>query len=439
MHYATNLIQSKITNIMMETISSSKQAIELENQFGAHNYHPLPVVLAKGEGVFLWDVEGKKYFDFLSAYSAVNQGHCHPRIKDALIEQAGTLTLTSRAFFNDVLGPFEKYITSYFGFDKVLPMNTGAEGVETALKIARKWGYEKKGVAENDAVIIIAENNFHGRTTTIISFSNDENARKNFGPYTPGFVKIPYDDISALEKALEDKNVVAFLVEPIQGEAGVFTPADDYVRKAAEACKTKNVLFIADEIQTGIARTGSLLAVCGNCTCEAHCEKQASYTEPDMLILGKAISGGFYPVSAVLANDDIMNVIKPGQHGSTFGGNPLGAKVAIAALEVVRDEKLAVNARKLGNIFRERMQVLVDRYSILKLVRGKGLLNAVVVNDSEDSSTAWDMCVALKDNGLLAKPTHGNIIRFAPPLVMTEDQLHECCDIIERVVKQFDN
>lgn len=439
MHYATNLIQSKITNIMMETISSSKQAIELENQFGAHNYHPLPVVLAKGEGVFLWDVEGKKYFDFLSAYSAVNQGHCHPRIKDALIEQAGTLTLTSRAFFNDVLGPFEKYITSYFGFDKVLPMNTGAEGVETALKIARKWGYEKKGVAENDAVIIIAENNFHGRTTTIISFSNDENARKNFGPYTPGFVKIPYNDITALEKALENKNVVAFLVEPIQGEAGVFTPADDYVRKAAQACKTKNVLFIADEIQTGIARTGSLLAVCGNCTCEAHCEKQASYTEPDMLILGKAISGGFYPVSAVLANDDIMNVIKPGQHGSTFGGNPLGAKVAIAALEVVRDEKLAVNARKLGNIFRERMQVLVDRYSILKLVRGKGLLNAVVVNDSEDSSTAWDMCVALKDNGLLAKPTHGNIIRFAPPLVMTEDQLHECCDIIEKVVKQFDN
>lgn len=424
---------------MMETINSSKQAIELEDKYGAHNYHPLPVVLAKGEGVFLWDVEGKKYFDFLSAYSAVNQGHCHPRIKDALIEQAGTLTLTSRAFFNDVLGPFEKYITTYFGFDKVLPMNTGAEGVETALKIARKWGYEKKGVAENEAVIIVAENNFHGRTTTIISFSNDENARKNFGPYTPGFVKIPYDDISALEKALEDKNVVAFLVEPIQGEAGVFTPADDYVRKAAEACKAKNVLFIADEIQTGIARTGSLLAVCGNCTCEAHCEKQETYTQPDMLILGKAISGGFYPVSAVLANDDIMNVIKPGQHGSTFGGNPLGAKVAIAALEVVRDENLAVNARKLGNIFRERMQILVDKHNILKLVRGKGLLNAVVVNDSEESSTAWDMCVALKDNGLLAKPTHGNIIRFAPPLVMTEDQLHECCDIIERVVKQFDN
>ncbi|SIS82700.1 ornithine--oxo-acid transaminase [Belliella pelovolcani] len=422
----------------METINSSKQAIELEDKYGAHNYHPLPVVLSKGEGVFLWDVEGKKYYDFLSAYSAVNQGHCHPRIKDALIEQAGTLTLTSRAFFNDVLGPFEKYITEYFGFDKVLPMNTGAEGVETALKIARKWGYEKKGVAENEAVIIVAENNFHGRTTTVISFSNDENARKNFGPYTPGFVKIPYDDIPALEKALEDKNVVAFLVEPIQGEAGVYTPAEDFIRKASEACKAKNVLFIADEIQTGIARTGSLLAVCGNCNCEAHCEKQASYTQPDMLILGKAISGGFYPVSAVLANNDIMNVIKPGQHGSTFGGNPLGAKVAMTALEVVRDEKLAVNARKLGKIFRERMQVLVDQYSILKLVRGKGLLNAVVVNDSEDSATAWDMCVALKDNGLLAKPTHGNIIRFAPPLVMTEEQLHECCDIIEKVVKEFD-
>lgn len=428
----------KKNNFMMETINSSKQAIELEDKYGAHNYHPLPVVLSKGEGVFLWDVEGKKYYDFLSAYSAVNQGHCHPRIKDALIEQAGTLTLTSRAFFNDVLGPFEKYITEYFGFDKVLPMNTGAEGVETALKIARKWGYEKKGVAENEAVIIVAENNFHGRTTTVISFSNDENARKNFGPYTPGFVKIPYDDIPALEKALEDKNVVAFLVEPIQGEAGVYTPAEDFIRKASEACKAKNVLFIADEIQTGIARTGSLLAVCGNCNCEAHCEKQASYTQPDMLILGKAISGGFYPVSAVLANNDIMNVIKPGQHGSTFGGNPLGAKVAMTALEVVRDEKLAVNARKLGKIFRERMQVLVDQYSILKLVRGKGLLNAVVVNDSEDSATAWDMCVALKDNGLLAKPTHGNIIRFAPPLVMTEEQLHECCDIIEKVVKEFD-
>jgi len=423
---------------MIETINSSSQAIALEDRHGAHNYHPLPVVLSRGEGVFLWDVEGKKYYDFLSAYSAVNQGHCHPRIKDALIEQAGTLTLTSRAFYNDVLGPFEKYITEYFGFDKVLPMNTGAEGVETALKIARKWGYERKGVDENQAVIVVAENNFHGRTSTIISFSSDSNARKNFGPYTPGFVKIPYDDISALQNALENKNVVAFLVEPIQGEAGVYTPAEDFIRKATEACKAKNVLFIADEIQTGIARTGSLLAVCGNCTCEGHCEKQDTYTKPDMLILGKAISGGFYPVSAVLADNHIMDVIKPGQHGSTFGGNPLGAKVAIAALEVVRDEKLAQNARKLGKIFRERMQILVDKYKILKLVRGKGLLNAVVVNDSTDSSTAWDMCVALKDNGLLAKPTHGNIIRFAPPLVMTEEQLHDCCDIIEKVVKEFE-
>ena len=429
---------NKSTNIMIETINSSSQAIALEDKYGAHNYHPLPVVLSRGEGVYLWDVEGKRYYDFLSAYSAVNQGHCHPRIKDALIEQAGTLTLTSRAFYNDVLGPFEKYITEYFSFEKVLPMNTGAEGVETALKIARKWGYERKGVDENQAVIVVAENNFHGRTSTIISFSSDTNARKNFGPYTPGFVKIPYDDISALENALEDNNVVAFLVEPIQGEAGVYTPAEDYLRKASEACKSKNVLFIADEIQTGIARTGSLLAVCGNCTCEGHCEKQETYTKPDMLILGKAISGGFYPVSAVLADSHIMDVIKPGQHGSTFGGNPLGAKVAIAALEVVRDEKLSLNARKLGNIFRERMQILVDKYKILKLVRGKGLLNAVVVNDSSDSSTAWDMCVALKDMGLLAKPTHGNIIRFAPPLVMTEEQLHDCCDIIEKVVKAFE-
>jgi ornithine--oxo-acid transaminase len=429
---------SKSTNIMIETINSSSQAIALEDKYGAHNYHPLPVVLSRGEGVYLWDVEGKKYYDFLSAYSAVNQGHCHPRIKDALIEQAGTLTLTSRAFYNDVLGPFEKYITEYFGFEKVLPMNTGAEGVETALKIARKWGYEKKGVEENQAVIVVAENNFHGRTSTIISFSSDGNARKNFGPYTPGFVKIPYNDIAALEVVLQDKNVVAFLVEPIQGEAGVYTPAEDFIRNASEACKAKNVLLIADEIQTGIARTGSLLAVCGNCTCEGHCEKQDTYTKPDMLILGKAISGGFYPVSAVLADNHIMDVIKPGQHGSTFGGNPLGAKVAIAALEVVRDEKLAQNARELGKIFRERMQVLVDKYRILKLVRGKGLLNAVVVNDSPDSSTAWDMCVSLKNNGLLAKPTHGNIIRFAPPLVMTEEQLHECCDIIEKVVKEFE-
>lgn len=421
----------------METITSSSQAIALENEYGAHNYHPLPVVLARGEGVFLWDVEGKKYFDFLSAYSAVNQGHCHPRIKNALIEQAGTLTLTSRAFYNDVLGPFEKYLTEYFGFEKVLPMNTGAEAVETAIKIARKWGYEKNGVDENQAKIIVAENNFHGRTTTIISFSNDANARKNFGPFTDGFIRIPFNDITALKAALKIENVVAFLVEPIQGEAGVFVPAEDYIKEAKAACQDANVLLIADEIQTGIARTGSLLAVCGNCTCEKSCEQQATYTRPDMLILGKAISGGFYPVSAVLADNAIMEVIKPGQHGSTFGGNPLGAKVAIAALEVVTDENLSLNARNLGIIFRDRMQALVEKYPIVKLVRGKGLLNAVVINDSPDSSTAWDICVALKDNGLLAKPTHGNIIRFAPPLVMTEEQLHKCCDIIEKTIKTF--
>lgn len=422
----------------MEKITSSKQAIRLEDNYGAHNYHPLPVVLARGEGVFLWDVEGKKYYDFLSAYSAVNQGHCHPRIKDAMIAQVGTLTLTSRAFYNDLLGPFEKYITEYFGFDKVLPMNTGAEGVETAVKLARKWGYERKGVKENQAKIIVAENNFHGRTTTIISFSNDANARKNFGPYTDGFIRIPYNDLQALEAALKQEGVVAFLVEPIQGEAGVYVPANEYLQKAKAICQAQNVLFIADEIQTGIARTGSLLAVCGDCTCQGHCEQQATYTRPDILILGKALSGGFYPVSAVLADNSIMEVIRPGQHGSTFGGNPLGAKVAMTALEVVRDEKLAQNARKLGKIFRDRMQKLVDVYSIAKLVRGKGLLNAVVINDTPESSTAWEICMTLAENGLLAKPTHGNIIRFAPPLVMTEAQLHECCDIIERVIAQFE-
>ncbi|PZV84705.1 ornithine--oxo-acid transaminase [Algoriphagus aquaeductus] len=421
----------------MERITSSQQAISLEDQYGAHNYHPLPVVLSRGEGVFLWDVEGKRYYDFLSAYSAVNQGHCHPRIKNAMIEQVGKLTLTSRAFYNDMLGPFEKYITEYFGFDMVLPMNTGAEGVETALKLARKWGYERKGVTENTAKIIVAENNFHGRTTTIISFSNDANARKSFGPFTDGFIRIPYNDIPALKKALEIEGVVGFLIEPIQGEAGVYTPAEDYLRKAKEACSAQNVLFIADEIQTGIARTGSLLAVCGNCTCEGHCEQQETYTKPDILILGKAISGGFYPVSAVLADRNIMEVIKPGQHGSTFGGNPLGATVAMTALEVVRDEKLAQNARRLGKIFRARMQKVADTYPIAKLVRGKGLLNAVVINDTPESSTAWDICMKLAENGLLAKPTHGNIIRFAPPLVMTEEQLHECCDIIEKVISSF--
>jgi len=420
-----------------ETILSSKQAIALEDTYGAHNYHPLPVVLARGEGVYVWDVEGKKYVDFLSAYSAVNQGHCHPRIKDSMIEQLGSLTLTSRAFYNDQLGLFEKHICEYFGFDKVLPMNTGAEGVETALKLARKWGHEVKGVPENQVKIIVAAGNFHGRTTTIVSFSSDDQARKSFGPFTPGFLTIPYDDITALEQALEQEGVVGFLIEPIQGEAGVYTPAEDYIRKAKAACEKKNVLFIADEIQTGIARTGSLLAVCGNCTCQGHCEKQATYTQPDILILGKALSGGFYPVSAVLANAPIMNVIKPGQHGSTFGGNPVAARVAMTALEVVRDEKLAQNARRLGNLFRSRLQVLVDKYQVLSLVRGKGLLNAVVINDSPESSTAWDICVKLAEAGLLAKPTHGNIIRFAPPLVLTEEQLHECVDIIESVVATY--
>lgn len=416
---------------------TSQDAINLEDKHGAHNYHPLPVVLAKGEGVYVWDVEGKKYFDFLSAYSAVNQGHCHPKIVGALKDQAETLTLTSRAFYNDVLGPYEKYITEYFKFDKVLPMNTGAEAVETAIKICRKWAYEKKGIPENEAKIIVCEGNFHGRTTTIVSFSNDEDARRNFGPYTPGFIKIPYNDLAALETALKEENVAGLLIEPIQGEAGVFVPDEGFIKKAAALCKDANALFIADEIQTGIARTGGLLRVCGDCTCENKCEQQATYTRPNMLILGKAISGGVFPVSAVLADDEIMNVIKPGQHGSTFGGNPLGAKVAMAALDVIYDENLIQNARKLGNIFRERMEKFIATTDLIKLVRGKGLLNAIVINDSPDSSTAWDLCVALKENGLLAKPTHGNIIRFAPPLVMTEGQLHECCDIIEKTITNF--
>jgi ornithine--oxo-acid transaminase len=420
-------------------IRTSQQAMELEDQHGAHNYHPLPVVLTRGEGVYVWDVEGKQYFDFLSAYSAVNQGHCHPRIIGALKEQAETLTLTSRAFYNDVLGLYEKYVTEYFGFERVLPMNTGAEAVETAIKICRKWAYEKRGFPEGEAKIIVAEGNFHGRTTTIISFSNDQGAHKNFGPYTPGFIHVPYNDIAALKRVLqEEENIAGFLVEPIQGEAGVFTPDENYIREVAALCHENGVLFIADEIQTGIARTGSLLAVCGNCSCEKSCERQPQhYTKPDILILGKALSGGVYPVSAVLADNLIMEVIKPGQHGSTFGGNPLACKVAMAALEVVRDERLMQNARRLGEIFRQRMQQLIQKSELIKLVRGKGLLNAIVINDSPDSSTAWDICVALKEGGLLAKPTHGNIIRFAPPLVMTEEQLHECCDIIERTVLNF--
>lgn len=406
---------------------SSADAIALEDKYGAHNYHPLPVVLSRGEGVHVWDVEGKKYYDFLSAYSAVNQGHCHPKIVNAMMQQAQTLTLTSRAFYNDQLGRYEEFITKYFGFDKVLPMNTGAEAVETAIKICRKWAYEKKGVQEREAVIIVCENNFHGRTTTIISFSNDENAKKNFGPYTPGFIKIPYDDIEALENALNsDKNIAGFLVEPIQGEAGVYVPADGYLARAKQLCEQHNVLFMADEVQTGIARTGKLLAV------------NHENVKPDVLILGKALSGGAYPVSAVLANNEIMNVIKPGQHGSTFGGNPVAAAVAIAALEVIEEEKLAENAERLGKIFREKMNEYISNSKIVTLVRGKGLLNAIVINDSEESSTAWDICMAMKENGLLAKPTHGNIIRFAPPLVMNEEQLLDCVRIITDTLKNFE-
>jgi len=416
------------------------EAIALEDKYGAHNYHPLPVVLSRGEGVFVWDVEGKKYYDFLSAYSAVNQGHCHPKIVGAMVQQAQTLTLTSRAFYNDKLGVYEEFITQYFGFDKVLPMNTGAEAVETALKLCRKWAYEKKRIHENEAQIIVCDGNFHGRTTTIISFSNDENARKNFGPYTAGFIKIPYDDIEALENALKSsKNIAGFLVEPIQGEAGVYVPAEDYLAKAKALCEANNVLFIADEVQTGIARTGSILAVCGNCSCEKACEKQATYVTPDILILGKALSGGAYPVSAVLANDEIMNVIKPGQHGSTFGGNPIAGAVAIAALTVVNDEDLSQNARRLGAIFREKIGEYIKTSNIATLVRGKGLLNAIVINDTEESDTAWNICMKLAENGLLAKPTHGNIIRFAPPLVMNEEQLLDCISIIISTLKQFEN
>ncbi len=410
---------------MADVMEKSKAAMMLEDKYGAHNYHPLPVVLARGEGVYVWDAEGKRYYDFLSAYSAVNQGHCHPKIVQALQDQAATLTLTSRAFYNDVLGAYEKYITEYFGYDKVLPMNTGAEAVETAIKLTRKWAYEVKGIAGNQAKIIVCENNFHGRTTTIISFSNDPDARTNFGPFTTGFVRIPHNDIAALEAALQDPDVAGFLVEPIQGEAGVFVPDEGYLRQAYEACQAARVLFVADEVQTGIARTGKLLA----------CDHED--IKPDVLILGKALSGGAYPVSAVLADNEVMNVIKPGQHGSTFGGNPLAAKVAIAALEVVKKEGLAANAARLGKIFRERMARLAQINDLVLSVRGKGLLNALLINDRPESSTAWDICVALKENGLLAKPTHGNIIRFAPPLVMTEEQLLACCEIIEKTLTGF--
>ncbi|MEM9546903.1 MAG: ornithine--oxo-acid transaminase [Bacteroidota bacterium] len=411
----------------MQTITklSSEQLIAMEDKYGAHNYHPLPVVLERGEGVYVWDVEGKKYFDFLSAYSAVNQGHCHPKIVNALKEQAEKLCLTSRAFHNDVLGQYEKYITEYFGYDKMLPINTGVEAVETALKLCRKWAYLKKGIPSNQAKIIFAKGNFHGRTLAVVSASIDPDARKDFGPYLPGIEVIEYNSIPALKNALKDPHVAGFMIEPIQGEAGVYVPDDGYLSKARSLCEENNVLFIADEVQTGIARTGRLLAV-------DHEDVKA-----DILVLGKALSGGVFPVSAVLADDEIMLCIKPGEHGSTFGGNPIAGKVAMAALEVVKDEELAQNAMRLGRIFRERMQKLVDKSDLVTLVRGKGLLNAIVINDDETSKTAWNICMALRDNGLLAKPTHGNIIRFAPPLVMNEEELHQCCDIIEKTILEF--
>ena len=412
---------------MATQTENSQHYIDLENQYGAHNYHPLPVVLDKGEGVFVWDVEGKKYYDFLSAYSAVNQGHSHPKIVEALVEQAKTLSLTSRAFYNSKLGEYEKKITSLFGFDKVLPMNSGAEAVETAIKIARKWSYEVKGIKDGYAKIIVCENNFHGRTTTIVSFSNDKDANNNFGPFTPGFIRIPYNDIEALEKVLEDEaeHIAAFLVEPIQGEAGVYVPNEGFLKKASEICKKHNVLFVADEVQTGIARTGKLIA----------CYHED--VQPDILILGKALSGGMYPVSAVLANDNIMKVIHPGQHGSTFGGNPLACAVAMAALDVVIDEKLSERAENLGEIFRKEIEKLIEKSDLIYKVRGKGLLNAILVNDTPESSTAWNICLKLAEKGLLAKPTHGNIIRLAPPLVITEEQLLDCVAIIEEVILNY--
>jgi ornithine--oxo-acid transaminase len=410
---------------MIETINSSQQAILLEDKYGAHNYHPLPVVLCKGEGVFVWDVEGKRYYDFLSAYSAVNQGHCHPRIVNALINQAKELTLTSRAFYNDKLGIAEKYICETFGYQKALFMNSGAEANESAIKLARKWGYTYKGIPDNEAVIIAVKKNFHGRTTTIISASTDQDSRKGFGPFMPGFEIIDYDNIDALTKALANPNVCALWIEPMQGEAGVFVPADGYLKAAEELCRKHHVLLMMDEIQTGIARTGKMLA------------SDYENVRPDLLILGKALSGGTMPVSCVLADDEIMLVIKPGEHGSTFGGNPLAAAVCIAALEVIKDEKLADNAMKLGIVFRERMQALMKKTDMITLVRGKGLLNAIVINDSPKSETAWNLCVDFMNNGLLAKPTHGNIIRLAPPLVITEEQIHECCDIIEKCILNF--
>ena len=424
----------------METIINADHFIELEHRYGAHDYHPLPVVLERGEGVYLWDVEGKKYFDFLSAYSAVNQGHCHPRIVNALQKQAQVLTLTSRAFHNNKLGKYMEYVTKYFDFERLLPSNTGAEAVEASIKITRKWGYTVKNIPSDKAEIIVCSQNFHGRTSTIISFSSDSESKVNFGPHASGFITIPYNDLEALEAILETHpNIAGFLVEPIQGEAGVYTPDENFIRKARSLCSEYNVLLIADEIQTGIGRTGSLLAVCGNCSCAGDCERQEnSYTRPDILILGKAISGGTYPVSAVLCDSSIMDVIQPGQHGSTFGGNPMACSIAMEALEVIRDEKLTQNARHLGELFRTAMQEYIETSTIVFKVRGKGLLNAIVINDTETSNTAWNICIQLKENGLLAKPTHGNIIRFAPPLVISEDQLYECVEIITKTLKAFE-
>ena len=424
----------------METIKNANHYIELEHIHGAHDYHPLPVVLERGEGVYLWDVEGKKYFDFLSAYSAVNQGHCHPRIVNALQKQAQVLTLTSRAFHNNKLGKYMEYVTKYFDFERLLPSNTGAEAVEASIKITRKWGYTVKNIPSDKAEIIVCSQNFHGRTSTIISFSSDSESKVNFGPHASGFITIPYNDLEALEAILETHpNIAGFLVEPIQGEAGVYTPDENFISKARSLCSEYNVLLIADEIQTGIGRTGSLLAVCGNCSCAGDCERQEnSYTRPDILILGKAISGGTYPVSAVLCDSSIMDVIQPGQHGSTFGGNPMACSIAMEALEVIRDEKLTQNARHLGELFRTAMQEYIETSTIVLKVRGKGLLNAIVINDTETSNTAWNICIQLKENGLLAKPTHGNIIRFAPPLVISEDQLYECVEIITKTLKAFE-
>lgn len=423
----------------MQMIHDTKSAsyISLEERFGAHNYHPLPVVLERGEGVHVWDVDGKKYYDFLSAYSAVNQGHCHPKITNALINQAKTLTLTSRAFHNNLLGPFEEFLNTTFGFDKFLPMNTGAEAVETAIKLARKWAYEVKGIQENQGNIIVCDGNFHGRTTTIISFSSDPESKDKFGPHTPGFISIPYNDIHAVREALSAPNTIGILVEPIQGEAGVVVPDTDFLKAIRTICTETNTLFIADEIQTGLARTGSMLAVCGICSCTERCERQETYQRPDILILGKALGGGVYPVSGVFADNSIMDVIKPGQHGSTFGGNPLAAAVATEALNVLMDEHLMQNARRMGEKFRNAMQELVNQNKIFTLVRGKGLLNAVVINDYPESDTAWNFCMKLAEFGLLAKPTHGNIIRFAPPLVINETEMDECIAIITKTFNHF--